>query len=502
MPFSGPIGERLAYTAEGDGPPLILLHGFGASSAAFALNISELSRRFSVIAVDLLGHGGSDAPLDPDAYGVTPSIKRIDALLDHFGYASAMFCGHALGGALALRYALERPERVTGVVVLNSTAAVAPESWRATAWRSVLELAERVQEEGTGWLYETRINPANDISLPPAMRARLGIAFQQMEPHALAGTAENLVVDVNPDELLPALEVPVLLVIGDGDTEFAHHAGGFGNRVPQGLVSTITLAGAGHAAQIDDPRGFEAALTGFAERLGYITERRARNFVGTGLVATGAALIVGGIAMLASAALSNPGDSTTPAAASGGLPTQVAGESVAATRTPTQRLSSAVATAPARASTTPSSAATSSATATETPPDDGNAGDEEEDATATPEPSGTPVPTIEPLPTSTPEPTTIPPSPTATAIPGPFASISGPGSADPGQPVTFVNQSGGGALLTQEWTVLGTTANFGGAVTVTFPEAGCYPVSLTAYFADGSVESTGTLISVGGAACQ
>ena len=50
--------------------------------------------------------------------------------------------------------------------------------------------------------------------------------------------------------------------------------------------------------------------------------------------------------------------------------------------------------------------------------------------------------------------------------------------------------------------MLGTTANFGGAVTVTFPEAGCYPVSLTAYFADGSVESTGTLISVGGAACQ
>ena len=62
MPFSGPIGERLAYTAEGDGPPLILLHGFGASSAAFALNISELSRRFSVIAVDLLGHGGIRCP--------------------------------------------------------------------------------------------------------------------------------------------------------------------------------------------------------------------------------------------------------------------------------------------------------------------------------------------------------------------------------------------------------------------------------------------------------
>ncbi|HET7737957.1 MAG TPA: PKD domain-containing protein, partial [Tepidiformaceae bacterium] len=182
----------------------------------------------------------------------------------------------------------------------------------------------------------------------------------------------------------------------------------------------------------------------------------------------------------------------------GGLPTQVAGESVAATRTPTQRLSSAVATAPARASTTPSSGATPSATARDADEGAGNDGT----PTATPEPSETPTETSEPLPTSTPQPTAIPPTPTATAIPGPFASISGPGSAAPGQQVTFVNQSGGGALLTQEWTVLGTTANFGGAVTVAFPEAGCYPVSLTAYFVDGSVETAGMLVSVGGVSCQ
>ena len=137
MPLSGAPGALIAYEVhEGPAgaPPLLLIHGFTASSASFVSNIEGLTRHFTVIACDLLGHGGSDAPDDPVAYAPSRAMERLAGLLDELDYESVLVCGHSLGGALALRFALDYPGRVAGVIVINSaSAATVPGSSRRPA---------------------------------------------------------------------------------------------------------------------------------------------------------------------------------------------------------------------------------------------------------------------------------------------------------------------------------------------------------------------------------
>ncbi|MBK7126636.1 MAG: alpha/beta fold hydrolase [Dehalococcoidia bacterium] len=112
MPLFGAPGERIGYElySHPDGaPPLVLIHGFTASKASFEVNLAGLREHFTVVSVELLGHGDSEAPEDPVFYRPERAVRRILQLLEHLGYGRALFCGHSLGGALALRLALRAP---------------------------------------------------------------------------------------------------------------------------------------------------------------------------------------------------------------------------------------------------------------------------------------------------------------------------------------------------------------------------------------------------------
>lgn len=471
----------------GSGPALVLLHGFTASSVAFSRNIPELARRFTVVALDLPGHGDSDAPAAGEAYEADAIAARLDQFFDDLGLDELLICGHALGGALALRYAIEQPGRVAGAVLINSTAAVAGPGWREAARPGIEAFAARVRAEGAGWLLDSPMSPLRAQAIPAGVRARLAGALQSASPHALVAMAERLAVDINVPELLPALESPTLVVIGQRDHEFAGHVDGFLRRAPQGIVTTTVLPGAGHAANIEDPSGFHEALFGFAEAIGYLQPAVSWFGRGNALVGAGATLMVGGFALLG-AALFFGTEEATPAASPIDQPTQVAGEratgTVAATRSPGSVV------APTRPSASPAPgtmvAATEPATA-------------EPSSTQTAEPTEAPSPATEPSATLPPASPTPAPSPTVPA--GPFAAISGPAQVDPGVPVTFKNASGGGAILGQSWSVLGSSGNLGPAATVTFPSAGCYSVAITTFFAGGLEASAAMSVSVGGASC-
>jgi pimeloyl-ACP methyl ester carboxylesterase len=114
------ITVRVAESGQADGVPLILLHGWGASlymwRHAFQL-LPPLGIR--PIAVDLRGFGLSDRPTARGAYTLDAYCADVDALYDTLGVARAAVAGHSMGGALALRYALRRPERVERLALIN-----------------------------------------------------------------------------------------------------------------------------------------------------------------------------------------------------------------------------------------------------------------------------------------------------------------------------------------------------------------------------------------------
>lgn len=104
--------------AEGD-MPLMLIHGWGCSAFAFHENIAPLaSAGVHVIVPDLRGHGLSDKPDEPARYGTAAMVQHIGEIADALGLKRFAVAGHSMGAALALRFAIANPRRVTGLGLL------------------------------------------------------------------------------------------------------------------------------------------------------------------------------------------------------------------------------------------------------------------------------------------------------------------------------------------------------------------------------------------------
>jgi pimeloyl-ACP methyl ester carboxylesterase len=111
-------GYRRAFRLVGAGPPLVLIHGIGDSSATWAPVIGELARRHLVIAPDLLGHGSSDKPRAD--YSVAAYANGVRDLLGVLGVERATLVGHSLGGGVAMQFAYQFPERTERLVLVGS----------------------------------------------------------------------------------------------------------------------------------------------------------------------------------------------------------------------------------------------------------------------------------------------------------------------------------------------------------------------------------------------
>jgi pimeloyl-ACP methyl ester carboxylesterase len=111
-------GHRLSYRLEGDGPPVLLVHGITSSSRTWSAIIDGLADRHTVIAPDLPGHGNSDKPRGDYSLGAYASSLR--DLLVILGFPAATLVGHSLGGGIAMTFAYQFPERTQRLVLVSS----------------------------------------------------------------------------------------------------------------------------------------------------------------------------------------------------------------------------------------------------------------------------------------------------------------------------------------------------------------------------------------------
>ncbi|MBI2856629.1 MAG: alpha/beta fold hydrolase [Chloroflexi bacterium] len=120
-------GIRTHYVVAGEGPPLLLLHGLGATLIAWAANIAPLAQKFTVYAPDIPGHGESDKP-DLD-YRVPTGAKFIRDFMHTLGIPRAYIIGNSMGGILALRAALDYPSLVEKLVLVDAAGLGRRLSW-------------------------------------------------------------------------------------------------------------------------------------------------------------------------------------------------------------------------------------------------------------------------------------------------------------------------------------------------------------------------------------
>jgi pimeloyl-ACP methyl ester carboxylesterase len=111
-------GHRIAYRQAGNGPVVVLIHGITSDSRTWRRVMPYLARRFTVIAPDLTGHGGSDKPKGDYSLGAHASALR--DLLAALGHDRASFVGHSLGGGIAMQLSYQFPERCERLVLVDS----------------------------------------------------------------------------------------------------------------------------------------------------------------------------------------------------------------------------------------------------------------------------------------------------------------------------------------------------------------------------------------------
>ncbi|HAF25546.1 MAG TPA: hypothetical protein DCK93_21995 [Blastocatellia bacterium] len=117
--FADIDGVRIHYQQKGTGTPLVLLHGFTSSTYSWKDVFEPLAKNFHVIAIDLKGFGFSGKP-DGD-YSRPAQARLVIHLLDYLKVDKAWLCGNSMGGEIALNIALENPQRVGGLILVDSS---------------------------------------------------------------------------------------------------------------------------------------------------------------------------------------------------------------------------------------------------------------------------------------------------------------------------------------------------------------------------------------------
>ncbi|MDP9140559.1 MAG: alpha/beta fold hydrolase [Pseudomonadota bacterium] len=191
-------GAELAYTDNGSGDTVIILHGFdGAFEPALTPLAERLSPSFRVIGIDQRGHGRSDKPHGEDAYGkhlATDVLK----LMDHLGIPTAHLIGHSMGGIVALNLAANYPERFHSAVTIGNG------------------LFTRAELKLIGWLIKGKFAWAR-------VKAFVGINGESPRPEhdsvallLLVGSLHELTVS---EEQAAAIKVPLMGMRGGPDDD-------------------------------------------------------------------------------------------------------------------------------------------------------------------------------------------------------------------------------------------------------------------------------------------
>ena len=112
-------GINLHYVTQGEGPLMLMLHGFPEFWYSWRHQIPEFARDYKVVALDLRGYNESDKPKQPEAYRMEELLKDVEGVIRGLGYESCILVGHDWGGAIAWSFAYAYPDLVDRLIVMN-----------------------------------------------------------------------------------------------------------------------------------------------------------------------------------------------------------------------------------------------------------------------------------------------------------------------------------------------------------------------------------------------
>jgi len=209
MPYVDNGGVRIHYELEGDGPPLILQHGFTSSLQNWYAHgyVEGLQSAYRLILIDARGHGLSDKPHDSAAYDLKLRVSDVTAVLDELDIARCHYLGYSMGGRIGFGIARYAPERVYSLMI----GGMHPYD---SGGNVPLQERTRLLEQGMEAYVANSESQSGPID--PDRRAML----LANDPKALLAAITAPRGPSNMEDVLPAMRMPCLLSVGEADGFF------------------------------------------------------------------------------------------------------------------------------------------------------------------------------------------------------------------------------------------------------------------------------------------
>ncbi|MFX1586464.1 MAG: alpha/beta fold hydrolase [Promethearchaeota archaeon] len=264
MPFFDNEGVKIYYEIEGEGPPVIMIHGFAANIEANwkATNwVDFLKDDYKLILVDCRGHGKSDKPKDAAQYGEKIN-EDIVKLLDHLSIEKANFFGYSMGARITTDILLQKQERFLSAIIGGF-----PLHYSKKRTKFIGKVMMK------RWIKGLRKVDLNDVKNKSALRFRKVIStYTDSESQDLEALIYVLEGDIQrPDGIIPTdpkrkealkkVHVPVLTVFGSGD-RLAKDKSVLAQLVPGSCH--IQIEGKDHITVVSDPR-FQILVKAFLD---------------------------------------------------------------------------------------------------------------------------------------------------------------------------------------------------------------------------------------------
>ncbi len=266
--FKTSDGVRIYFEEHGRGQPVALAYGIGGNAGMWQPNVAALAARHRLILWEPRGHARSDSPEDPAKVTFSNWVLDLHDLLGHLGLERAAVGGLSLGGGIATRFTLKHPERVSALVVVDSSSATGlPLSVENIVMRA--RSIEVTLKGGMDAMAEFAIasnpNVAGRLRLDPSARQEIFDYYRMLTPIGYANALRALLQMDYITDRLGGIAAPTLLVCGDEDPSL-----GPMREMEKRIRGArfVLLSPAGHFANRDQPDAFNRAVLEFLGTLG------------------------------------------------------------------------------------------------------------------------------------------------------------------------------------------------------------------------------------------
>jgi len=262
-------GIHLNVEVAGRGPAIAALHGFTGSLATWDAFAKEASEDYTLVRLDLHGHGSSDAPVDSTRYRMEHCLADLETLLDRLGHQRVHWLGYSMGGRIALSAAIALPHRTLSLVAESASPGLATAEERAERIKSDEALAQWAEAVGAQRFveyWEALPLFATQQRLSLAVREKIRAQREKTTTIGLANSLRGIGTGAQPAlyDKLSRLKAPALLLAGEEDTKFVEIAHQMHGAISNSEV--MIIPGVGHAAHLEKPEQFNSAVLGFLAR--------------------------------------------------------------------------------------------------------------------------------------------------------------------------------------------------------------------------------------------